>query len=180
MCPGVPGTVQEQGRGDSMRLACQRFGGRLNRFWRVIPRFPAHYILMQDIRCRCSARLGLHHLCPYCLTLPARANSMARRLLLCPPRWRRRSPYIWAVLPRYRAMGSATFSGLVLSAMRWPIVCLYRPATLEEGEMPYCGPVGLAVTTFPTGSTSVENTPSPPTKTRDKISVIPVCTASAW
>ena len=101
-----------------MRLACPRFGGRLNRFWRVIPRFPEHYILMQDIRCRCSARLGLHHLCPYCLTLPARANSMARRLRLCPPRWRRRSPYTSVGRPKYKAMGNATFSGRVLSAKR--------------------------------------------------------------
>ena len=85
-CPGVPGTARERRQGGSMRLACPRFGGRLNRFWRVIPRFPAHYILMQDIRYRCSAHLGLHHSCPYCLTLPARARSMAHRLRLCPRR----------------------------------------------------------------------------------------------
>ena len=101
-----------------MRLACPRFGGRLNRSWRIIPRFPAHYILRQDIRCRCSAHLGLHHLCLYFLTLPARANSMACQIRLRPHLWIRRSPYTSVGRPKYKAMGNATFSGRVLSARR--------------------------------------------------------------
>ena len=51
---------------------------------------------------------------------PAHRLFMAHRLWLCQPRRKLLLRYTWAGLPRYRAVGNETFSGRVLSAVRWP------------------------------------------------------------
>ena len=116
--PGVPGTAEEKRRGKGLGRACRISWVHCHRktgLWERV----AH---LRGVRLECKAIWGLMVQTPFRISFHSKPLAhpafMAHRPQLCPPRWRRRSPYTSVGRPKYKAMGNATFSGLVLSAMR--------------------------------------------------------------